>query len=277
MSIHEEGEGPPLLLVHGFLVNHREWLPILPYLRAHHRCIVPDLPGFGASEKRPPGGYPYTREAFAATMVALLDELGIERTHVCGHSMGGAISLVMAADHAARVDQLALIDAACYPFDVPFKGKLPLLPVIGPIVFKRLYGRRLFRDYFRNDVFSGHPGLDLAQVDSYYEAFRSREAKEAAYETLQNTVDLASLGPKIPRVQAETLVVWGDDDRIFPVGLAHRLVRELPSARLAVIGNSGHAPNEEHPRETAESILSHLGRHGDRAVATRDADHPGES
>jgi len=252
------GKGPPLVLLHGYLVSHKEWLPVLPYLAERFRCIVPDLPGFGGSEKPSPERYAYSREAFAETATDLMSAIEVPRAHVCGHSMGGSVALSLAADRPEVVDRLVLIDTACYPFDVPLKGRLPLLPLVGPIVFKRLYGRLLFRDYFKNDVFSGHPGLDLARVDSYYDDFRTREAKDAAYAVLQRTVDLASLGPKVSRVRAKTLVLWGDEDRLFPLALAHRLVRELPHAHLRVIDRSGHAPNEEHPQQTAERVIEHL-------------------
>src|SRR5690606_28965166 len=100
--------------------------------------------------------YPYTREAFAETVRELLRELGLERAHVCGHSLGGAVALTLAADHPDAVDRLAVLDSAVYEFNIPLKGRIPLIPVVGPIVFKRLYGRSMFRAYFEDDVFSGH-------------------------------------------------------------------------------------------------------------------------
>lgn len=258
----EAGAGPPLVLIHGFLVSHREWLPMLPALTRDFRVIALDLPGFGQSEKPARGGYPYTREAFAETVADLMSHLGVARAHVCGHSMGGSIALTLAADRPELVDRLVVIDSACFPFDVPLKGRLPLLPVVGPFLFKKLYGRALLRDYFRNEVWSGHPGMDLAQVDAYFDAFDPPEAREAAYACLRTTTDLASLGPKIPRVRAKTLVVWGDDDRIFPLALGQRLAREIPAARLRVVAHSGHAPNEEHPAATAELVTEFLASAG---------------
>lgn len=258
LSYAEAGEGPALLLIHGFLVSHKEWRPILPLLTPHFRCILPDLPGFGASEKPTDGRFPYTREAFAETLGDLLDHLEIDRAHVCGHSMGGAIALTLAADHPRRLERLSLVDSASFPFPLSLKARLPTLPVLGSFVFKKLYRRPVFRDYFENDVFSGHGGVDLERVDEYYDDFSSAEGREAAYATLQRAVmDLSSLGPKVPRVRAESLVLWGDEDRIFPVSLAHRLVNELPSATLHVLQRCGHAPNEERPEETAEALLAH--------------------
>ncbi len=254
----EVGEGPPLVLVHGFLVSHKEWLPMVPFLAEHFRLILPDLPGFGASEKRGAEGYPYTREAFAETIADLMSALGLSRAHICGHSMGGGISLTLAADRPELVDRLCVIDSMSYEFEAPLKGRLPQLPVVGPLIFKRLYGRSLLRDYFRNDVWSGHPGIDLGRVDAYFDDFDPREARDAAYTCLLRTVDVKSLVPKIPRVRAKTLVVWADDDRIIPLALGQRLAREIPGARLRIVPHSGHAPNEEHPRTTAELVIAHL-------------------
>jgi pimeloyl-ACP methyl ester carboxylesterase len=254
----EIGEGPPLVLVHGFLVSHKEWLPMVPYLAKHFRLILPDLPGFGASEKRSGDGYAYTREAFAETLADLMSALDLARAHICGHSMGGGISLTLAADRPELVDRLCVIDSMSYEFDAPFKGKLPQIPLLGPVIFKRIYGRSLMRDYFKNDVWSGHPGIDMRQVDAYYDDFDPREARDAAYTCLLRTVDVKSLVPKIARVRAKTLVVWADDDRIIPLALGQRLAREIPGARLRIIPHSGHAPNEEHPAVTAEHVIAHL-------------------
>lgn len=255
----EMGSGPPLLLVHGLAVSHEEWLPTLPLLARHFRCIAPDLPGHGKSEKRSPADYAYTREAFADTVADLLSALGIARAHVCGHSMGGGIALVLAADRSEMVDRLVVIDPLSLPSPLPIKGRIPLLPIFGPVFWRQLYKRRLFHDYFKDDVWSGHAGVDMAQVDRYYETFDTPDAREATYAALRSTVvDVSSLGPKIARVRAPTLIVWGEEDRIFPVALGPRLSREIPGSRLHVIEKCGHAPNEEKPAETAELLIEHL-------------------
>lgn len=254
----EAGQGPPLLLVHGLLVSHLEWLPVLPRLAASFRCIALDLPGFGKSDKPPESRYPYTREAFAETVAEFVRHLGLERTHVCGHSLGGAIALTLAADHPRAVDRLAVIDSAAYAFRIPLKGRLPLVPLVGPVLFKRLYGRGMFRAYFEDDVFSGHGGVDLDRVDAYYDDFDSPGARDAAYVALQRTIDVGTLSRKVPRIEADTLVIWGEEDRLVPVGVAHRLARELKKARLEIVTGCGHAPNEERPDRTAELLLAHF-------------------
>ena len=258
MAVWEAGSGPPLLFVHGLLVSHLEWAEVIERLAPSFRCIAPDLIGFGQSDKPSEKRFPYTREAFAETLRDLLAKLEIAETHVAGHSLGGAIAIQLAADYPQLIDRLAVVDSAVYEFRLPMKGRLPLVPVLGPIAFKRLYGRKMFRAYFEDDVFSGHGGVDLSRVDAYYDDFDAPGGRDAAYAALLNTLDVSTLSPRIGRVQAETLVVWGDEDRLIPVGLAHRLARDIPRARLAVVAHSGHAPNEEHPDRVADLLRDHF-------------------
>ena len=87
----EAGSGPPLVLIHGFLVNHKEWALVIPGLAKHFRVIAPDLPGFGESER--PAEFRYEREGYAEVVRDLIAGLDIPRAHIAGHSMGGAIAL----------------------------------------------------------------------------------------------------------------------------------------------------------------------------------------
>lgn len=263
IRVVEVGQGPPLLLVHGFLVSHREWEPVLPLLANDFRCIAVDLPGFGKSAKPSPEQFAYTRETYAELLGGLLDVLGVDKAHVCGHSMGGGIAMTLAADHPDRVDRLSVVDTVSYPFKPPLKGRLPLLPGIGSFIFKKLYGRTLFRDYFVNEVFSGKKDrVNFDRVDAYYDDFDAPGGRDAAYAALPQTVDVAGLGPKIGQVRAKTLVVWGDEDRIFPLPFGRRLAEDLPDGRLRIVTDSGHAPNEEHPQALADLLVAHHARTG---------------
>ena len=242
------GEGPTLLLVHGFLVSHLEWEAVLPLLTPHFRCIVPDLPGFGKSAKPPQHEYPYSAESFADTLQLLLKHLEINRAHVCGHSMGGGISITFASKYPESVEKLTLIDSACYPFDLPLKARIPTIPILGPMVFRHIYRRPIFRDYFKNDVFNGSAACNIDRVDAYYDDFSTREGREAAWSTFQGSiVDVSPIAARVVRIAASTLVVWGSNDRIFPRSLAQRLAAEIPESTLELLPGCGHAPNEEQP------------------------------
>ncbi len=252
----EAGRGRPLLLLHGFMFNSRAWHPIVPFLAPRFRLIALDFPGFGDSEK--PASFRYDREGFAETVCDVMAGLDISRAHVAGHSLGGAVALVLAADHPERVDRLAVINAISYPYTPPFGARAALAPVVGALWFKQLLTRPMFRAYFRNHVYAPGATIDMATVDAYYDAFKTADAREAAWQALPSTSDLTSLGPKIPKVRAPTVILWGESDPTLPLSLALRLAREIPGSRLETLPGVGHAPPEESPSRTAEILARHF-------------------
>jgi pimeloyl-ACP methyl ester carboxylesterase len=252
----EIGSGPLLILVHGYLVSGREWHRIVPALSKKFRLIVPDLPGFGESEKPPE--YNYSREGFADTLLDLMAGIDAPRAHICGHSMGGAIAMTLAADHPDRVDRLAVINSVSYPFKPPFTARLVQTPGIGPFIFKTVYNKLIFRDYFKNSVYAPGFKMDEADLDYFYRCFDRPEAREAAYRAFTAATDLTSLVPKVTRVKAPTLILWGELDPMFPVSLAQRLSRDILGSQLHTLPGCGHAPAEEQPERTASLLLEHF-------------------
>jgi len=257
MRFVEAGSGPPLLLVHGYLASRLTWDDVLPVLARDFRLIVPDLPGFGESEKPPPARYPYTFDAFAESLVDLVAALGLSRVSLCGHSMGGAIALTLAANHPDVVDKLILVGPTVYPSGPDAVSRLAMVPVVGAVLFKQLYGRALFRSYFRQRVYGAAATIPWQRVDQLYELFNAPAAREAAYATMLSMLDTRPLVAKIPRVTAPTLVGWGRADRSYPVAHGRRLARELRSARFEVF-ECGHSPAEECPDAFADIARSFL-------------------
>jgi pimeloyl-ACP methyl ester carboxylesterase len=228
----------------------------VPKLAQRFRVIVPDLPGSGESEK--PATFRYDREGFADVLCDLMAGLDVSRAHIVGHSFGGAVALALASDHPERVLRLALINSLSYPFQPPLSVRLALAPLIGSLLFKQLYTRPVFHAYCRNNLFAPGFAYDRATVDAYYDAFKTPDAREAAFQTLPATRDMTSLGPKISKVRAPTLVLWGESDAMLPIQLAMRLAREIQHARLETLPDIGHSPAEENPTRTAELLLRHF-------------------
>ncbi len=144
----EAGSGAPLILLHDYLASRVVWDDVLPGLAQRFRVIAPDLPGFGESEKPPPGRYRYDFEAFSESLVDLIAAVGLGRVSLCGHALGGAIALTVAATHADLVDKLILVNPLVYPPRPDAVTRIAGVPVIGPLLFKQLYGRTLFRSRF---------------------------------------------------------------------------------------------------------------------------------
>jgi pimeloyl-ACP methyl ester carboxylesterase len=253
----EAGSGPPLLLVHGYLWSSAVWEDVFPLLAPRHRVIVPDLPGFGESEKPPAARYAYGLEAFAESLVDVVAALGVGRVSVCGHSMGGAVALMLAAQHPDLVEKLIVVDPIVYASRRGAATRVATLPVLGPILFKQMYGRTMFRRFFRDNVYAREESVPHARIERMFTAFNAPAGREAAYATMVATLDTRPLVASIPRVNAPTLVAWGRRDRWVPVERGRRLSRELRRARFEVF-DCGHSPPEEAPQAFADVVQAFL-------------------
>jgi pimeloyl-ACP methyl ester carboxylesterase len=245
----EAGQGPPLVLVHDYLASRMAWDAVLPLLSTSFHVIAPDLPGFGESEKPPPGKYRYDFSAFAESLVDLLAAIGLGRVSICGHAMGGAVALILAATYPHVVDRLVLVNPLVYPPRPDAVTRIASVPVLGPLVFKQLYGRALFRRRFN--------GSGAEHVDRLFELFDVPAAREAAYATMVAMLDTRPLTASLPRVSAPALIAWGRACRAYSVEHGRRLARELGGARFEVF-DCGDSPAEERPDALAASISAFL-------------------
>lgn len=243
-----EGRGPPLMLIHGFWSSHLEFDDVIDELASDFHVIAPDLPGSGQSEKPNPARYDYGVESFSEAVADLIAAYGLGRAFVLGHALGGAVGLTLAASHSELVTRLVLVDPLCYPHPLNRRLRAPLWPVIGSAIFKQLYGRHLFRRYFRDEVFSRGVPFPQRRVDQLYDYFNTPSARESAYAVLRSMLDTRAVVARITRIRHPTLVVWGRDDRIFPAAFALKLSREVPHANLEIM-DAGHSPHAERPAE----------------------------
>jgi pimeloyl-ACP methyl ester carboxylesterase len=224
----EAGEsGPPLVLLHGLAGSAAWWKRNLPALSSAFRVTAIDLPGFGAS-------HPDARlilDEVPAQVAALLDELGIDRCHVIGHSMGGLVAGGLAADHPERVDRLVLVDAGFLSLDPTLRhrisGPLRTLPWTSPSLLPTL-----LRDVARSGP------VRMARATS---------------EVLRK-----DWGHKLPAISAPTLVVWGEHDRICNPRIGREIAAAVPGARLVIIPGAGHNPMWEKPDDFDREVLDFL-------------------
>ncbi len=230
------GEGVPLVLVHGYLGGSAQWNAEIGHFSDRFDVIAPDLPGFGDAACRPGcasvGG-------MAATVIDLLDQLGIDRFILLGHSMGGMIAQEIAARVGSRIDKLILYGT----------GPLGLMPDrFEPIKLSR---ERLDRDgveatiarigatWFRNgETAAGFPLVT---------EIGARADQAAALAALDAMSDWDGR-PSLPALDMPTLVVWGHDDRSYKWPQVESLWRGLPNATLSVIPGASHAAHLEKPR-----------------------------
>ncbi|RLB62264.1 MAG: alpha/beta hydrolase [Deltaproteobacteria bacterium] len=248
------GEGQaPLILIHDFLVSHLDFDDIIDELAVDFHVISPVLPGFGDSEKPNPSRYSYGVETFAEAIADLIAAYGMGRACVLGHGLGGAVAITLAARYAELVTRLVVLDPLCYPHPLVRKLRVPLWPVMGGMLFKQLYGRGLFRRYFRDDVLSPGAVMPHARIDRFYDCFNAPSARESAHAVLRSMLDTRPVVARIARIRRPTLVVWGREDRMVPATFALKLSRDVPGARLTLM-DTGHAPHVERPEELVSVV-----------------------
>ncbi|HEV7515381.1 MAG TPA: alpha/beta fold hydrolase [Thermoanaerobaculia bacterium] len=257
VHVEQAGAGETVVLLHGFGASTYCWRHVLPALAASYRVIAPDLHGFGATE-RPRDFASYTRDGQAALVLALLDQLGIERAHLVGHSYGGAISLRLAARHPERLRSLVLVDSAAPTYPNDRRRRLARLK---PLAWLFLHGIAL-------TSWSVRKALELSLADrrlvtpdlvrAYLEPLRV-EGVEAAFHGLTAPLP-APDGPEIDltRIVVPTLAVWGTEDRLVAVADGRREVLSMPQGAFVELSGVGHMPMEECPKELVRILLSFL-------------------
>ncbi|MEM9694225.1 MAG: alpha/beta hydrolase [Myxococcota bacterium] len=242
-----------VVLVHGFLASHLTFDDVIDTLAQRFHVIAPDLPGFGDSEKPAPSRFNYSVEAFAESIADIIAAYGLGRACVLGHGLGGAVAMTLAAHHAELVNRLVVIAPLVYAERPHPRLRVALWPVVGTFSFKQLYGRRAFRGYFRDAVYSSRIRLPTKRVDALYEAFNTPSARQSAYAVLRTMLDTRAVVARVSRIRHSTLILWGRDDATYPASSALRLARQMNDAHLEIF-DAGHAPHEERPAEFIATI-----------------------
>jgi pimeloyl-ACP methyl ester carboxylesterase len=253
LRVLEEGQGPTLLLLHGLYFDHSTWDGVCSVLDGDFHLVRPDLPGFGESEKPPASRFPYGIDSFSEVVTDLYAGLGLGRSVVIGHGLGGAIAIALAARHPELVSHLVLIDALCHRDSEDFESRLVRVPLLGSLVLRQLTGKRAFRAFFRRTQLAPDSNVSDERIDHYYRNFNSPAARGSALQTLRAIADTRAVVALTTRIETPTLVLWGRSDRMLPPALGQRLSREIRGAGFELL-DAGHAPQEERPDEIASLV-----------------------
>lgn len=257
---HELGQGPVLVLLHGSGPGASGWSNYnrnAAALAAHFRVIIPDLPGFGASDMKPvdakvPGWW-------AGIIRGLLDALGIDRAHFVGNSMGGMVSLKIALETPERVDRMILMGPG---------GGAPIFttwPTPGILNLVTAYeGEGITAAKVR--AFITTCLFDPSVVTDELVAQRLQAATDPRI-VAQPPMRVGPGGPpedlwrdaRLTRLTHETLILWGREDRVLPLDNAMMLLKQIPRAQLHVIPQCGHWVMWEQPALFNRVTLSFLG------------------
>jgi pimeloyl-ACP methyl ester carboxylesterase len=254
----DEGRGEVLLLLHGMAGSSQTWRSVIKPLSRQFRVIAPDLPGHGESTKPRSD---YSLGAFAALLRDLLDELGVSRATIVGHSLGGGVAMQLLYQHPDYAQRLILIGSGGLGPDVGLTLRLLSAPgaeLIMPIIAPRQVlaaGERVW-SWLRKAGIEAPRGEEIWRS---YSTFSDAPTRQSFLRTLRSVVDyrgqaVSALNRLNTKTELPIMAIWGDRDAMIPVGHAYAAKQARPDIRLEVLADVGHFPQVERPAEVVELI-----------------------
>ncbi len=257
LHYREVGEGPTVLLVHGFTGNLRNWALQVPVLTKEFRAVSLDLRGHGHSDK-PSGAEDYTLETMADDVYAFVRELDLTSCFLVGHSMGGMIAQHLILAHPEPFRALVLVDTAA---EIPDSLKMR----------ERLEERARLIDIAREQgmeaVFEEQLRLSpqreqLLANPQFLEIWRQQfllTSREAYIHCANGIARRRSLLDALQAIEMPTLVICGENDEPF-LETSRRMHKRIPGSELVIIHGAGHTPQIEKAGEFNSVLMGFLGR-----------------
>jgi len=244
-------KGPPMVLIHGYTDNARDWVPLIPFLNKHDRLIVVDIRGHGQSDKPE---CCYAKIDFAYDIKLLLDALHIQKADIIGHSLGSMITQVLAEQWPERVRKVILISST----GGPKPGSTPKKPSYD----------------FASDIRKLKEPIDpdspfmvewWASPTPVNEEFIRRQRRDAAgiplavwLAVLEQGANASDIQSNLSKLKAPTLLIWGSKDPIMEEDVRQSLRDALPAAKVKVFEGLGHNPFWEEPEAVAKVVNGFL-------------------
>ena len=236
LAYTDDGDGPPVVLIHGFPQSSFVWRDLGPLLSSRFRVIVPDMVGSGDSEK--PSGVPLGLVAQAGYIREFLDAIGVERFAVIGHSVGGGVAQLLALDHAG-VDAMVLLSSTAFDAWPPILTReIQRTP---PDQEVELFVHSGIRASLR----VGMSEPDRVTPDQVLEYLRPWSGPDgvAAFFRFARAMDGRGLVGReldLASLEIPVLLFWGEDDVYYPPAVGERLNEAIPTSTLGLLPGCGH-------------------------------------
>ena len=243
----EEGTSEEnLLLIHGLGASAERWEHVIPQFAKNYRVLVPDLIGFGFSDKPV---VDYTTDYLSDFIRKFLKKLNIDSVSIIGSSLGGQIGAEFTYQNNSMVNKLVLIS--------PSGIMKHSTPALDAYVMAALYPS----DSSASNAFqimSGSKNIDKKTIKGFVQRMKLPNAKMAFMSTLLGLKDAEIISEKLVSIKSPTLIIWGENDPIIPIKYAQSFVSEIDDCRFVKMENCGHTPYVESPDEFYKIVSDFL-------------------
>lgn len=236
-----------IVLVHGLGASAERWEFVIPLFEKHYRVIVPDLIGFGYSDKPM---VDYTPEFFSEFFSHFLRELNITKTNLIGSSLGGQVCAEFASREKNTVKKLVLVS--------PSGAMKHSTPALDAYVMAALYPNPDgAKSAFEMMNTSGRQ-VNQRIVDEFVKRMHLPNAKMSFMSTLLGLKNSDTITKVLPSITSPTLVIWGEDDPVIPINYAESFVSSIRDCRFYKMPKCGHTPYVDEPEKFFEIVHDFL-------------------
>ena len=254
----EKGDGKPIILIHGFLYHTVMWKKNIDALAEKFKVYAIDLWGWGYSERLKKTEYSF--ELYGKQVMGFMDALNIKRATLAGQSMGGGISVYVAAHYPERVDRLILVDPAVIPYPMTTIGKIYQLPFVGEF-FNAIPGDALMKNNIKTIWFYDKNKVTEEYLKEVLQPNCIKGSYAGSMYILRNVLKAPYVEREanlLAKMSKPTLIIHGREDKAIPLNKSKALNGLWKGSKLVIFEKAGHSPHEEYPERFNKLAIDFL-------------------
>jgi pimeloyl-ACP methyl ester carboxylesterase len=236
-----------LVLIHGLGASAERWEKVVPFFEKDFHIVIPDLIGFGYSDKPLTD---YTIDYFSKFLQKFLDSINIKNPILVGSSLGGQISVEYTAEHSTNVEKLILVS--------PSGVMKQSTPALDAYIMAALYpNEQNAKNAFELMEGSGK-STPQEIIDGFVKRMKLPNAKLAFMSTILGLKNAKTISEKLHSITVPTMIVWGSDDPVIPIQHASEFVESIQNCKFFKMDGIGHTPYVQDPSSFASKIIEFL-------------------
>ena len=245
--LEEGGSDGNILLLHGLGASAERWTHVIPHLSKKYHLIIPDLLGFGFSDKP---SVDYTPLFFSQFIFDFIKTLGITKTSLIGSSLGGQIVAECAITQSKMIEKIVLVS--------PSGIMKQSTPTLDAYMLAALYPTQDGAKTAFQMMAGINKEIDSDTINGFIQRMTLPNAKMAFMSTMLGVRNSAPLSERLERISVPTLVIWGKHDTLIPITYSKDYVSSIKNCQLVEMESSGHTPYVEEPEKFSEIVLRFL-------------------